>query len=359
MANHHLEHRTSPAFRGLCLIMSSLMMMTGCSTTRSQNTWRNVGKAPSASAVQPPQMADSWGARPEGLNVVDPQIVPGFLLNLSCLADSKLNGDFRVEYNGDLSLPYDITLNSTAYTLSHLQKRLAELYRPYFKTASDIEVRVKERRYWLDVRGLVEKPGRYLVEPDASLDQVIGLAGGLSKITTPLSVRIQKGSKVFVLDLSQYYSQGEDHPQILGWLGGEVLFFQRDIAAPAGDRTSQSPSRLSIYMLGEVRRPGEYTLNPGSDFVDTLVQAGGFTERADLDYIEVIRRTGGKKRVFDFSWDEFQFAPTPRPGDIVLVQADRTTRLERHTTLVATLIAALATVVTSVVLVLAYNKGRI
>ena len=211
----------------------------------------------------------------------------------------------------------------------------------------------------LDVRGLVEKPGRYLVEPESSLDLVIGLAGGTTKEPPPLYVRIQKGQKMFVFDLKQYYSQGEDHPKILGWLGGEVLFFQQALTIPPGEGVSSSPYQLPIYALGEVRKPGQYTLDPGSDFVDSLVQAGGFTERADLDNIEIIRRTGGRRRVYNFSWNAFQRAPAPQQGDVVFVHADTTPKIERKIGFFATIISALTTIVTSTILILAYNRGRI
>jgi hypothetical protein len=194
------------------------------------------------------------------------------------------------------------------------------------------------------------------MEPEASLDTVIGMAGGTSKESPPLYVRIQKGQKMFIFDLNQYYSQGEDHPRILGWLGGEVLFFQKERTGISGGGSGYRPP---IYMMGEVRKPGEYTLDSNSDFLDTLVLAGGFTERADLDNIEIIRRVAGRKRVYDFSWNDLQNAPTPVQGDIVFVHADNTTKLERHTTLFATILGAIATAVTATVLVLAYNKGRI
>src|SRR5262249_21009020 len=141
--------------------------------------------------------------------------------------------------------------------------------------------------------------------------------------------------------------------------GGDILFFQREGGARTGDRTAQSPYRPPIYMMGEVRKPGEYTLNPGSDFLDSLVLAGGFTERADLENIEIIRRMGGRKRVYTFSWDELQSAPTPVQGDVVFIHSDSQTRAERRTYLATTIISALATIVTASVLVLAYNRNRI
>src|ERR1035437_3979001 len=227
--------------------------LTACSTTRSQYVWHDLSAPKPAGLARLTHPMESWGAKPEGIDVSDPHIAPGFLLTMRCAADSKLNGEYRVDFDGNLELPYDVTVNTTGMTLLQLKGKLPELYRAYFKTPSEIDLRVKERRYWIDVRGLVEKPGRFLVEPEASLDLVIGMAGGASKTTPPQYVRIKKGQKMFVFDLNQYYSRGEDHPQILGWIGGEIVFFQREMASSLEDRLSLAPYRLPVYMLGEVR----------------------------------------------------------------------------------------------------------
>jgi protein involved in polysaccharide export with SLBB domain len=348
-----INHRTPWPAQLLCILLSAL---TACGTT-SPFARRPVRAPQKTESAKGYQYIDHWGS-PSPQNTLDPGIAPGVLLTLHSLADPKLDGDFRVGFDGNLLLPYDMTVNTTGFTLSDLKKKLNDIYRPYFKTPSDIEVRVKERRYWVDVRGLVDKPGRYLVEPESSLDYVIGLAGGISKEERPLYVRIQKGPKIFVVDLNEYYSQGEDHPQIQGWLGGEILFFQKEPTGATGARNPESPYRLPVYMLGEVRKPGGYTLNSGGDFLDSLVQAGGFTERADLDNIELIRRVGGERR-YDFSWKDLHNAPTPMEGDIIMVHADTTSKFERHTTLIIAILSAIASVVTSAVIVLAYNKGRI
>ena len=52
-------------------------------------------------------------------------------------------------------------------------------------------------------------------------------------------------------------------------------------------------------------------------------------------------------------------APSPQQGDIVIVRADIVTKSERRITLWASIITAAATVVTTSIFVLAYNKGRI
>ena len=347
--------RKSWCHRAACLLMAGL---TGCATTAPVVSQRQVRRlSPVASTTQ--QIVYTWGVKRDPSAVLtNPQILPGYLLSLQSAEDLKLNGDFRVEFNGELILPYDVTVNTAGYTLSELRKKLTELYRPYFKAGSAIELRLKEQRFWLDVRGLVEKPGRYLVEPEASLDAVIGLAGGLSKDQTPVYVRIQKGSKAMIFDLRRYYNQGENNTQILGWLGGEVLFFQKESSSASDERSASSPNRKMIYVLGEVRKPGEYTFSTESDFVDSMVQAGGFTERANLDHIDLIRQVDGQRSVTRFSWNDFNNTPALQQGDIVMVYADRTTIMERKATFFGGIVGTLAAVITSSVILLSYQKGR-
>jgi polysaccharide export outer membrane protein len=339
-------------YRGLCLLLAGL---TGCGTTRPMFSSQDSIVPSARAAASTEQIVSTWGVKPNASAATkNPEILPGYLLTMSYAEDSKLNGEFRVELNGDLVLPYDITINTSGLTLSELKKKLTDLYRPYFKTSSEIQLNVKEKHIWLDVRGLVDKPGLYLVEPGSSLDYVIGLAGGLSKEPIPLYVRIQKGSKAFTFDLSQYYNQGGNSTQILGWLGGEVLFFQKESAPIAGESAYQKP----IYMLGEVRRPGEYAFNSGTDYVDAMVQAGGFTERANPEHIEVIRQIDGKRSVANFSWGDFQNAPALQQGDIVMVFSDRTTKVEKRTSMFVGILSAIAAIVTTTILILAYDSGK-
>src|ERR1019366_1554116 len=88
--NHNkLNHGHSLPCRILCLMLAGL---TACSTTRSQYVWHDVGTQQAPGMPKASQIMENWGARPAGLTVTDPEIAPGFLLTLHCLADNKLNG---------------------------------------------------------------------------------------------------------------------------------------------------------------------------------------------------------------------------------------------------------------------------
>lgn len=343
--------------RGLCVLLAGL---TACGPSESFYTRRS---GPGLSKLEGRsdnfKMVETWGSKAPDRTISDPEVAPGWLFTLHSFADPKLDGDYRIEFNGELRLPYDVKIVAAGMKLSQLKTKIAEQLRPFYKSKVDVDLGIKERHYWVDVRGLVVKPGRYLVEAEASLDQIIGIAGGFIRETPPQYVRIQKDRTLAVLNLNQYYSRTFENTQILGWYGGEEIFFQKDIMGGPSERVSTSTYQLPLHIVGEVRNPGDYPIIPGTDYVDALISAGGFTDRADEDRIQIIRRTPTGKRIYNLTWDGLGRAPAPLQGDIVVVRSDTTTRTDRRITMFAALISVAASMVSSTILVLAYRRGSL
>jgi len=64
------------------------------------------------------------------------------------------------------------------------------------------------------------------------------------------------------------------------------------------------PSGNTFYVLGEVRRPGAYTLEPSTTAVGALTLAVGFTEEGLQTQVKVTRKlpSGGEEpRILDLS----------------------------------------------------------
>lgn len=70
----------------------------------------------------------------------------------------------------------------------------------------------------------------------------------------------------------------------------------------------------SIYVLGEVNKPGQYGYQPGMTVLSAVALAGGFTYRAIDGYVAVVRANGGKAI-------EGRAKPqaSVRPGDVIKV----------------------------------------
>jgi polysaccharide export outer membrane protein len=80
-----------------------------------------------------------------------------------------------------------------------------------------------------------------------------------------------------------------------------------------------------VSVLGEVRTPGQYPLDPRATVLEVLAKAGGLTAFADPDSIYVVRRDAGAVRV-RFSLERMtrqQSVATAfrlRDGDVVVVE---------------------------------------
>src|SRR5579871_1154000 len=157
----------------------------------------------------------------------DTQLAPGFLIDMRAPQDPTVSGTFRVQFDGKLDLPYSMSVDTKGMTLKRLRAEVARLYRPYFRNPNTIAVNIKQRRYWIDVRGLVTHPGTFLVKPGAALDEIIALAGGISDKLAAGFIRVeQTDGTVHWLDLNDYYKNGRS--DLPAWRGADRVFFQKE-----------------------------------------------------------------------------------------------------------------------------------
>ena len=73
-------------------------------------------------------------------------------------------------------------------------------------------------------------------------------------------------------------------------------------------------SYRSIYVLGEVNKPGQYAYQPGMTVLSAVALSGGFTYRAIDDYVAIVRSSEGKTVQGRAGPEAFL-----RPGDVLKV----------------------------------------
>ena len=59
-----------------------------------------------------------------------------------------------------------------------------------------------------------------------------------------------------------------------------------------------------IYVIGQVRDPGAFIVNPQVDVLQALSMAGGGTAFAKLNDIKILRRSAGIQRAIEFRYDD-------------------------------------------------------
>ncbi len=76
------------------------------------------------------------------------------------------------------------------------------------------------------------------------------------------------------------------------------------VTAPVVTVTVINPASQRIYVLGEVARTGEYPLTKELTVLQAFALAGGFTQWASKDAIILMRKEGGKEKIYRINYKE-------------------------------------------------------
>jgi protein involved in polysaccharide export with SLBB domain len=252
-----------------------------------------------------------------------------------------LNGSFRIGFDGFLILPYGVHVKAQGLSIEQLRSSVVEAYRAYLKSPETLHISLADKKIEVEVRGLVNKPGRHVLSPDAAIDEILAEAGGLLPNSQAEFARFQGSDGTSVLlNLTQYYDTG-DVSMVPSVHGGDTIFFQRS-AAMSGDMLEGSSPKIRI--MGEVKTPGQFAYRASANMVDYMAMAGGPTAVADMDEIEVLHSDNGVITSQMYKWDQAKTIASLRENDTVLIHAVQQTWLERRLqsfTGIATILSAI------------------
>jgi protein involved in polysaccharide export with SLBB domain len=251
------------------------------------------------------------------------EVRPGFLLRMRSDDDAALNKSVRVDRSGHLKLPYNVEIQAAGLTLEALRLQVENALRAYFRKTPKVQIAIEQRKYWVDVRGLVTHPNSYLVDQYTPIDGLVELAGGLTHENPAQVVAIHRGKKQVVVDLQEYY-QGAGIESTPKWQGGESAWF---LNATSVDLSHSVSPRIQV--LGEVRSPGSTSFREGEDLYYYLARMGGPTAQADMSRIQVIRNTKTGRAFADGSAETITHDIKLSQGDMIIVGSSMPGRTER------------------------------
>lgn len=170
-----------------------------------------------------------------------------------------------------------------------------------------------EDRTAVKVFGEVYTPGSYSYKEGANLLDMLMRAGGVTRYASVDQIKVIVDNQPILVNLSRYLESGDET-----WLpklaAGTTIFVpkqQEEIRAGAN----------TVYVMGEVFKPGAYEGNENVEFLDVLANAGGPTRFAETRQIRVIRQQGGVER-FDllaFTEGMGETPPLLLAGDAIFV----------------------------------------
>lgn len=269
-------------------------------------------------------------------------MAPGHLFSIYHPSDNKLSGRYRADFNGRLRLPYNVVVDVKNKTFSDLRDEVLESYSKFFQRGvGKVSFELSRRDYYVEVRGLVKKPGRYLVAQSDTLDLVINEAGGVEGniVEDYFSASLKQNQYNYQVLLNSYFENAQGAAPIY-WTGGDNIFISK-----LDSLSSKSGEVPFVTILGGVNKPGKILYQKDGSLYYYIDKSGG--AMAGLGYKEcyVFRNTvNGVKRI-NFDFDKPETIPVIFPNDTIYmntqVQTNGDTWLSRVTQ-VASIISTIA-----------------
>ena len=242
--------------------------------------------------------------------IVGPQDV----LAITVFDQQDLSGKYTVDADGTVSFPLIGRLRAGGRTLHEVEDALRTALADGFFRNPQVSVGVAEyRSQRVFVVGEVRSPGPYQLSGDMTLIEALARAGSTTEAAAgeAMIVRSQAGSasagpvlpeqqqnaEVIRIDIKELQSGRLAHNALLR--DGDTIFV---------------PRAELVYVFGQVRNPGAYTVQKGTTVLQALSLAGGVTDRGATGRIRIARIIAGKKTEVRVKVEDLV-----EPGDTVIV----------------------------------------
>lgn len=304
-------------FAGLLVPMASAAQIA---LPQLQNT--SVQSSPStlSTAPRPPETPYTLGA--------------GDVVNIAIFRVPQYSGESQVLVGGTMNLPLVGSVNVGGLTLAEATDLISSRYSAYLRRPILTMSLVRRRPLQVGIAGEINRPGSYALGQEGSslprLTRLLEVAGGTTQAADVRQVQVQRqrqdGSyEQFQVNLWQLLQTGDQTQDVTLRDGDSIVVPTATV--PIAEATLLSEASfagsvaqpINIAIIGEVYRPGPYTLqggqartgdagtpgaSSGSSSPTTVTRAlqvaGGIRPEADIRRVQVVRSTrAGTAQVFE------------------------------------------------------------
>jgi polysaccharide biosynthesis/export protein len=241
---------------------------------------------------------------------------PNDVLTITVFNQPQLSGKFAVESDGTLAFPLlgrvPVGGLSIRAVEDEIRRRLASGY------VKDPHVSVTMEQFrsqQVFVMGEVQKPGSLQFTGAMTLIEALARAGSTTE---------RAGTEAVIVRSSSAGSAAPAAPPSGDTANAETIrvdlrslqtgTLSQNVALRPGD-TIFVPRAETVFVLGQVQKPGEYVLRRGMTVRQILALAGGLTERGSTRRIQVIRQVNDKEVTTDVNLQS-----SVQPGDTIVVR---------------------------------------
>jgi polysaccharide export outer membrane protein len=241
-------------------------------------------------------------------------IGPEDVLDITVWGHDDLRRSLPVTLEGKLTFPLIGEVKAAEKTTQELETEIATLLGDGYIVNPQVTVTIKEyRSSQVFVMGEVKNPGTYSVSKENSLLFILSQAGGSTKNAGEQIVIIRPknpGSQAITLEEAEQKKEEIIKVNLKDALAGSK---EHNVAIKNGD-SIVVPSMSYFFVTGEVKKPGQYSLERGTTVLMAVSIAGGLTDLAAQKRTKIIREINGKKEEIKVEMDSII-----QPGDTIIV----------------------------------------
>jgi polysaccharide export outer membrane protein len=248
-------------------------------------------------------LLDVAGAQTDGY-----RIGPDDILAISVWDNKDVDHVVFVRPDGKISLPLLGEVQAGGLTVEELITQLNQGYGRTIKGAQATVIVREIRSRPVFFVGGVGKPGPMQLTQHLTLLQAASLAGGLNQAADQEGAFVLRAGKMIPVNFVRL-------------MKGDV---SQNILLEPGD-TIVVPIADTVYVQGEVKKPGTIKFTTDLTMVKAISEAGGFTDLAAPKRVTVLRGDAAKKQNMRVNVDQMitdpQSAPDLplRPNDVIIV----------------------------------------
>jgi polysaccharide export outer membrane protein len=234
------------------------------------------------------------------------------VLKVTVFNEAALTGSFRIDDDGSISYPMLGRISVAGKSVREIEEQIRTALLDGWVRRPEVAVEVEEfRSRTLFIMGEVRTPGKYPLQGDMTLLEVLALAGSItSEASTDVRILRPRDEK------AQGPAKPDDSVEVLrvnldDMNSGKM---SANIVLQDGD-TVYVPTAERFYVAGHVRAPGSFKFVRGLNVQQAIAVAGGLTERGSNRGIKIRRLVGNEQKLIDVKLTDLVKA-----GDTIIIR---------------------------------------
>jgi polysaccharide biosynthesis/export protein len=237
---------------------------------------------------------------------------PGDRVRVDVFNVPEYSGEFIVLVDGTVNLPLVGAIPVAGRNLNQASQIIEQAYRGYVRVPNVTVGLLLARPIQVTIAGEVNRAGSYNIPLSETrkfptLSQAVQLAGGVNQTSNLRRVRVTRGGRVGYFDLLAVL-QNADPTQDLTLRDGDAVFVPTatnvnasDISRISDSNIGSQDSAIKIAIIGEISKPGTYSLRADSSGGGTTGATGGGGRLNLPTLTEALRLAGGSTASADAS----------------------------------------------------------